>query len=380
VPAVVLHQNHIIPAPFKTRAEQMAKVEASDDSLYDGTLFSSLFIISITHQKVFDAGLYGEEFEEDFTVPTLGNPSGLTDAIGDDDAGAELVEPPPEDVTLTLEPPPEEEVTRPIPTLDSRPRLNNNVDALPPKPTTGNNGSLSYSAQVAEQFSSAYRQTPSQERGRLDAARLAQFQVNQTGAGSGAGAPSNSEARPIRPSEMKDEGCVLFVFPPCFSAGSTCLYVKGRLCAPPLRVVVSLQNSASSYLAVVSTRTKSLPPCYMRFTTRCYGEAWMASRLTYRVSFSSYFPYLATKMMSQTYPVFSAMSLYFAYAYAYDYPPLCICTPLSLYLPFRYYLATSLQQDVCRRLILGYNRWYFISASSYPSPSFAMSLSILLTH
>ena len=195
----------LFPPPFKTRAEQMAKaVETSDDSLYDGTLSSSLFLICVT-QKAFDAGLYGEEFEEDFAVST-GNPSGLTDAIGDDDAGADLVEPPPEDVTLTLEPPPEEEVARPIPTLDSRPRLNNNVDALPPKPT--GNGSLSYTAQVAEQFSSAYRQTPSQERGRLDAARLAQFQVNQTGAG----APSSSEARPIRPSEMKDEGCV-YVFP-----------------------------------------------------------------------------------------------------------------------------------------------------------------------
>jgi hypothetical protein len=77
---------------------------------------------------------------------------------------------------------------------------------------------MSYSAQVAEQFSSAYRQTPSQERGRLDAARLAQFQVNQQN--QNAGAPSGSvsatagEARPIRPSEMKDEGCVFLSFPP----------------------------------------------------------------------------------------------------------------------------------------------------------------------
>ncbi|KAH9177924.1 hypothetical protein EDB89DRAFT_2064306 [Lactarius sanguifluus] len=56
-----------------------------------------------------------------------------------------------------------------------------------------------------------YRQTPSQEQGRLDAARLAQFQVNQTGAPSsgstGATSPtSDAQARPIRPSEMKDEG------------------------------------------------------------------------------------------------------------------------------------------------------------------------------
>jgi hypothetical protein len=49
---------------------------------------------------------------------------------------------------------------------------------------------MSYSAQVAEQFSSTYRQTPSQERGRLDVARLAQFQVNQQN--QNAGAPSGS--------------------------------------------------------------------------------------------------------------------------------------------------------------------------------------------
>ncbi|KAH9177920.1 hypothetical protein EDB89DRAFT_1825241, partial [Lactarius sanguifluus] len=92
---------------------------------------------------------------------------------------------------------------------DSRPRLSN-ADALPPKPASASVGGvpLSYSAQVAEQFSSSYRQTPSQERGRLDAARLAQFQVNQTGApSSGATSPTtDAQARPIRPSEMKDEG------------------------------------------------------------------------------------------------------------------------------------------------------------------------------
>ena len=46
--------------------------------------------------------LYCDEFEEDFPVSALGNPSGLSNTIGDDDAGAELVGPPPEDVTLTL--------------------------------------------------------------------------------------------------------------------------------------------------------------------------------------------------------------------------------------------------------------------------------------
>jgi len=100
--------------------------------------------------------------------------------------------------------------------------MNVAADALPPKPNTAaasGTGTptitasfaapLSYSAQVAEQFSSSYRQTPSQERGRLDAARLAQFN-QMTGAPSGStGASSTDEQfRPVRPSEMKDEGCV----------------------------------------------------------------------------------------------------------------------------------------------------------------------------
>ncbi|KAF8494448.1 hnRNP A1-gamma isoform [Russula emetica] len=150
----------------------MAKVESTEDNLYDG--------------------LYGDEFEEDFAVSALGNPSNITDSNADD-GNTDFIEPP-EDSSAAPEP----EVPQPIPTLDSKPRIN--ADALPPKPNTTNNGSpLSYSAQVAEQFSSSYRQTPSQERGRLDAARLAQF--NSTGANS-----TDGQARPVRPSEMKDEG------------------------------------------------------------------------------------------------------------------------------------------------------------------------------
>ena len=247
----------------------MSKVDPSDDSLYDGilSLFSPLFIIN---QNGYPAGLYGEEFEEDFAVSTLGS-NQTTETFGDD-AGAELVEPPEDDVTITLEPPQPEEsvIARPIPTLDSsRPR--SSADALPPKPTSGNNnnnGSLSYSAQVAEQFSSSYRQTPSQERGRLDAARLAQFQVGGQNQNQAAGAPSGSlsaggEVRPIRPSEMKDEGCV-------FS-----LSFLSLVCASSRTVRQLLSGSLTHAYEVV------LP--------RCYGE-----RLLRFVFFSAYFPYLAT--------------------------------------------------------------------------------------
>jgi hypothetical protein len=62
----------------------------------------------------------------------------------------------------------------------------------------------------------------------------------------------------------------------------------------------------------------------------------------------------------------------FTFAYAYAYPPL---SPLSL-ISFPVLSATSLQQDVCRRLILGYNRRYFISLLILPPKCY---VSILLT-
>ena len=189
-------------------------------------------------------GLYGDEFEEDFVVSALDNPPTITDSVVDHGT-TDFIDPP-EDVSVAV---PEVEAAQPIPTFDStassRPRTN--ADALPPRPNAASgasNTALSYSAQVAEQFSSSYRQTPSQERGRLDAARLAQF--TQPGAPSGStgatGSPPDGLARPVRPSEMKDEGCVFtspFVL--CYLS---CLYVVkrkeskggqgGGCCVPPL--------------------------------------------------------------------------------------------------------------------------------------------------
>ena len=68
------------------------------------TVVSLFFLPLLVNEKRYPAGLYGEEFEENFAVSTLGNFSNLTHAIGDD-TGAELVEPPEDDVTITLEPP-----------------------------------------------------------------------------------------------------------------------------------------------------------------------------------------------------------------------------------------------------------------------------------
>ncbi|KAI0668844.1 hypothetical protein C8Q78DRAFT_212327 [Trametes maxima] len=74
--------------------------------------------------------------------------------------------------------------------------------SLPPKPPSSSE--LSYSAQVAQQFS-AYKQTPAQER--------QQYQVSPSTSGSKANGATNGDAshddngrRAVRPSEMKDEG------------------------------------------------------------------------------------------------------------------------------------------------------------------------------
>ncbi len=271
-------------------------------------------------------GLYGDELEEDFAVSTLGNPSAITDSAADDGA-AEFIEPP-EDLSALGE----AEAAQPIPTLDSRPpRMMMNADALPPKPNAASSGGslvaaspLSYSAQVAEQFSSSYRQTPSQERGRLDAARLAQFnQATQNASappGSTGASAADGQARPVRPSEMKDEGCV---FPPllpphasvravscrrrvccCTSRRKPKREVRGRLCAPRFFCTGSVnftEKQCVGYLAVVSTRTE----CLLHLLATCVLPDVVASfdgisSLTLYPSFISYTVSCYSKMSKLT--------------------------------------------------------------------------------
>jgi hypothetical protein len=125
--------------------------------------------------------------------------------------------------------------------------------------------------------------------------------------------------------------------------------------------------------SLTHTRTKSLSPtCVLHqmlrralrvfssyFSVSCYPPKMMSKKLTLVFSplcrFTSPTPTTTTTTN----------------------PPLCICTSVA-YLPFPVPVlppATCLQQDVCRRLILGYNRWYFISCSSYP-PSICNVMSI----
>ncbi|KAI6030296.1 hypothetical protein EDC04DRAFT_2711267 [Pisolithus marmoratus] len=125
-----------------------------------------------------DSDLYGDLYDDGFTIPL------------DDDGQAssetfELVLP--EDDKMISEPAEKSQ------TADSA--------SLPAKPSlTSDSSALSYSAQVAKQFS-AYQQTPSQERQQrlvLPASGPSAIATHET---------DRSRAdRPIRPSEMKDEG------------------------------------------------------------------------------------------------------------------------------------------------------------------------------
>jgi len=97
--------------------------------------------------------------------------------------------------------------------------------SLPAKPGTSTEASaeqsqMSYSAQIARQFS-AYHQTPSQERQQRTEIPLPTNPNAHASIGSAvptAIATHESSAnrvnsdRPIRPSEMKDEGCVIYPY------------------------------------------------------------------------------------------------------------------------------------------------------------------------
>ena len=155
-----------------------------------------------------------------------------------------------------------------------------------------------------------------------------------------------------------------------------------RFFLAPVVVIFLQRNSASGYLAVVSTRTRvqslHLPTCLLHAFTRCCGELrWhLPAPHVYHPPLSPFLtPYLATPLQDvKTY--FCSMSL--CYAYAYDTILRSASPPLSLTsLPVL--SATCLQQDVCRRLILGYNRWYLSHFHATLFVPICNVISILLT-
>ncbi|KAF8553628.1 hypothetical protein OG21DRAFT_1208810 [Imleria badia] len=140
-----------------------------------------------------DSDLYGDLYDDEFTVPL-------------DDEYQSPVEPAP---SSTLDKP--SESTTPT-TTTTAPAVNvraepSGTGTLPAKPATTDSSGLSYSAQVAKQFS-AYQQTPSQER-QQRTALLTNPQPGPSAIATHEGpADRNSQGRPIRPSEMKDEGAL----------------------------------------------------------------------------------------------------------------------------------------------------------------------------
>ncbi|KIK93763.1 hypothetical protein PAXRUDRAFT_144348 [Paxillus rubicundulus Ve08.2h10] len=135
-----------------------------------------------------DSDLYGDLYDDEFTVPL-------------DDEYQSPVE---TTNSPTLENISESTSTATTPTTNVKSEPSGTV-SLPAKPTAAESSGLSYSAQVAKQFS-AYQQTPSQERQQRSA-----FPANPQ-AGPSAIATHEGlhdrghQDRPIRPSEMKDEG------------------------------------------------------------------------------------------------------------------------------------------------------------------------------
>ncbi|GBE87134.1 hypothetical protein SCP_1003810 [Sparassis crispa] len=84
-------------------------------------------------------------------------------------------------------------------------RIATGENSLPPKPTQSSE--LSYSAQIAKQFS-AYKQTPAQERQQRSfthsSTKLLPSSIDTIDGNAQDGA--SMARRPVRPSEMKDEG------------------------------------------------------------------------------------------------------------------------------------------------------------------------------
>lgn len=85
------------------------------------------------------------------------------------------------------------------PKQEEKPTTLKKESSLPPKPPTSSE--LSYSAQVAQQFS-AYKQTPAQERQQYQASNASGSKAN----GASDSASFDDGRRAVRPSEMKDEG------------------------------------------------------------------------------------------------------------------------------------------------------------------------------
>ncbi|VDC03169.1 unnamed protein product [Peniophora sp. CBMAI 1063] len=156
-------------------AATASKSDNLDDNLYDG--------------------LYGDDLDDDFGVSN-GTTAANTSAFDENDEDFLKNEDDKDDksakkaaTTVLAQLPAKQQTTTPA-APPVKPTPTATPSSLPAKPTTAADNALSYSAQIAQQFSQ-YQQTPSQER-------------QSASAPASGGTPDAS--RPVRPSEMKDEG------------------------------------------------------------------------------------------------------------------------------------------------------------------------------
>ncbi len=127
--------------------------------------------------------------------------------------------------------------------------------------------------------------------------------------------------------------------------------------------------------SVHAYRVSPPPACYMRFT-RCCGEL----RWHLQPHVVSLFHFLHRILLLQDVKTYFCSPLC-RYAMPTPTPILRSASPPLSLTSLPVLSATSLQQDVCRRLILGYNRWYlfFIPFSTHSVPFLPNVMSILLT-
>lgn len=170
-------------AAHDTTSMSAVKKENADSDLYGGKPSTNVL-------EMHSHPLHTDLYDDGFTVPL------------DDEYQSPVEQTPSSNLEKSLEPTPA--MTTSGTNGRSEPP---GTGTLPAKPATSESSGLSYSAQVAKQFS-AYQQTPSQERQqRTSLALNSQSQAGPSAIATHEGsADRNSQDRPIRPSEMKDEG------------------------------------------------------------------------------------------------------------------------------------------------------------------------------
>lgn len=147
-----------------------------ETDIYDGVSFVPSMCFLVVYMRCID--LYGDNAGNDEQDTLNGSQTGSSEAV---------------DKAVKIDASSER---------DAKPATNGS--SLPAKPSQSTE--LSYSAQVAKQFS-AYKQTPAQERQqRTQTVPASTSKIPTAATDTEASSGEIARARPTRPSEMKDEG------------------------------------------------------------------------------------------------------------------------------------------------------------------------------